>query len=161
MRRLKTKDIDWFLLRNNPEHLHASLVLNDKDRSKDFSEDPVLQRLRKNDEELGDEYMKVHLFIESKEAYERFVKEIYSFYEGLIDNLNVHSWLFVHIVKNEFIAAEKYLIKWGISKSKWEIKENNPFYDHLSQDWNERLVAKETARVKPTKMVRGHKGNSK
>lgn len=132
-RRFRTKDFEWFDLLSESEGLYACLVLNDQDRSKDFSQDPKLLKLKTIDDSIGDEYVKCHLFINTKETLIQFEEDLYYFYDRIIHQMNTLHWLFVHVDKEPVSAAKKYLEQWGVKKSMLN-PADNPAYNNLSQE---------------------------
>ena len=133
-RHLRTKDLEWFSIINVNENLDVRIVLNNKDRSSNFAEDPELKKLRDVDPDLGDEYMKVHVFIKNRDSYSKFENEIIKLIEGLMHHVMPTTWwTFIHEVGDVDKSCEKYLLKSGLDGGMLEVV-NNPAYKNLNQD---------------------------
>lgn len=133
-RHLRTKELEWFSIINVDENLKAHIIFNNKDRSNDFSENPELKKMKDMDPDLGDEYMKVHVFVKDKDSYSKFEKEIGKLIEGLMHHVMPTTWwTFVHEVNDVDKASEEYLINTGLEKEMLKVVDN-PAYKNLNQD---------------------------
>jgi len=132
-RHLRTKNLEWFSIINVNENLRVHIVFNNEDRSKDFSEDPELQKLKDLDPDVGNEYMKVHIFTNNLASFDKYKDEIYKFINRLLEYMFCTWWIFVHEVKDANKVAKEYLVKSGLDKDMLKVVDN-PAYQNLNQD---------------------------
>ena len=138
-RRFRTKYFEVWDLSDPTNKFWCYLVLNDKDRSTDWSVNQDLKKMKEIEKKvggesmLGDGYIKSYLFVNSKRLAENYKKDIYYFYDQVSHQIQMSHFLFVEEDKKTWEAVIKYLVKWGVDKNKLN-PVNNPIYDHLSQD---------------------------
>jgi len=132
-RQLRTKDFELFSVINVYQGLDVRIIFNNKDRSSDFSEDKELKKLKELDEDLGSEYMKVHLFTKNLVVYEKFKSELHNLITDLLHHFTGTWWIFVHEVEDTEKASEDYLCRWGFDKNSLIVVNNN-IYKNLNQD---------------------------
>lgn len=132
-RHLRTKNIEWFSVINVDNGLDVSIIFNNEDRSKDFSQDKDLMKLKNMDPDLGNEYMKVHVFTKNMGVYKKYQDEISNLIKGLLHHIICTWWVFVYEVEDIDVASEDYLLKWGFDKKNLVVV-GNSIYKNLNQD---------------------------